>query len=166
MAKHDSTVWLRTLRARVESGQEEQATYVRAFPLALALCNAPPAPLDLIAESFEVIYLKAEKDQLRDNEWMIVEPFVPELNWLKNWDNCERIGLRLRSSLSGLDRTSLNCSQAPNWSQFRRLRQRKERTWRKRVGVEPTIRPAKDRITGFEGRESHRTLFASGNSIA
>jgi len=34
------------------------------------------------------------------------------------------------------------------------------------VGVEPTIRPAKDRITGFEGRESHRTLFASGNSIA
>ena len=38
--------------------------------------------------------------------------------------------------------------------------------WRKRVGVEPTIRPAKDRITGFEGRESHRTLFASGNSIA
>src|SRR5438309_9613943 len=39
------------------------------------------------------------------------------------------------------------------------------RAWRKRVGVEPTIRPAKDRITGFEGRESHRTLFASGNSI-
>jgi hypothetical protein len=38
--------------------------------------------------------------------------------------------------------------------------------WRKRVGVEPTIRPAKDRITGFEGRESHRTLFASENSIA
>ncbi len=28
--------------------------------------------------------------------------------------------------------------------------------------VETTIRPAKDRITGFEGRESHRTLFASG----
>src|SRR5712692_4883163 len=33
--------------------------------------------------------------------------------------------------------------------------------WRKRVGVEPTIRPAKGRIAGFEGRESHRTLFAS-----
>jgi len=33
------------------------------------------------------------------------------------------------------------------------------------VGVEPTIRPAKDRITGFEGRESHRTLFASASSI-
>ena len=33
--------------------------------------------------------------------------------------------------------------------------------WRKRVGVEPTIRTAKDRIDGFEGREDHRTLFAS-----
>jgi len=35
------------------------------------------------------------------------------------------------------------------------------RSWRKRVGVEPTIRSAKDRIDGFEGREDHRTLFAS-----
>jgi hypothetical protein len=30
------------------------------------------------------------------------------------------------------------------------------------VGVEPTTRPAKERVTGFEGREDHRTLFASG----
>src|SRR5215472_16913327 len=34
-------------------------------------------------------------------------------------------------------------------------------SWRKRVGVEPTIRPAKDRIAGFEGRGDHRTPFAS-----
>jgi hypothetical protein len=37
--------------------------------------------------------------------------------------------------------------------------------WRKRVGVEPTIRPAKGRIAGFEGREDHRTPFASVESI-
>jgi hypothetical protein len=29
------------------------------------------------------------------------------------------------------------------------------------VGVEPTIRSAKGRISGFEGRDSHRTIFAS-----
>jgi len=40
-----------------------------------------------------------------------------------------------------------------------------EHNWRKRVGVEPTIRPAKDRIAGFEDRESHRTPFASAESI-
>src|SRR6266436_5535653 len=73
--------------------------------------------------------------------------------------------LRPRSSLSASGKTSLNWSQAPNWSQLPLLRPRKERTWRKRVGVEPTIRPAKDRIAGFEGRERHRTLFASANSI-
>ena len=33
------------------------------------------------------------------------------------------------------------------------------------MGVEPTIRPAKDRIAGFEGREDHRTPFASVESI-
>jgi hypothetical protein len=33
--------------------------------------------------------------------------------------------------------------------------------WRKRVGVEPTIHPAKGRIAGFEDREDHRTPFTS-----
>ena len=37
--------------------------------------------------------------------------------------------------------------------------------WRRRVGVEPTIHPAKGRIAGFEGREDHRTPFASGAII-
>src|SRR5690348_9824942 len=37
--------------------------------------------------------------------------------------------------------------------------------WRKRVGVEPTIRLAKSRIAGFEGRDSHRTIFASAQII-
>src|SRR5690242_21157851 len=36
--------------------------------------------------------------------------------------------------------------------------------WRKRVGVEPTIRPAKGRIAGFEGREDHRTPCASDST--
>src|SRR6266478_6026019 len=45
------------------------------------------------------------------------------------------------------------------------LRLRKKRTWRKRVGVEPTTRLAKSRIAGFEGREDHRIPFASAKSI-
>ena len=38
--------------------------------------------------------------------------------------------------------------------------------WRKRVGVEPTILAAKDRIHGFEGHEGHRTPFASESDHA
>lgn len=34
------------------------------------------------------------------------------------------------------------------------------------MGVEPTIRPAKGRIAGFEDRGDHRTPFASEESIA
>ena len=72
----------------------------------------------------------------------------------------------LRSSLRESGGTLLNWSQTPNWSQLQQLRPREERTWRKRVGVEPTIPSAKDGIAGFEGRGSHRTPFASGESIA
>ncbi len=32
------------------------------------------------------------------------------------------------------------------------------------MGVEPTTLAAKDRIAGFEGREDHRTLFASAGN--
>jgi hypothetical protein len=39
------------------------------------------------------------------------------------------------------------------------------RGWRRHVGVEPTIRPAKGRIAGFEDRGDHRTPFASSASI-
>jgi len=42
---------------------------------------------------------------------------------------------------------------------------RVNKLWRRRVGVEPTIRSAKGRIGGFEGRDSHRTIFASSWSI-
>jgi hypothetical protein len=98
IAKYDSTVWLTTLRYLQKNGQHEEATYVRTFLLALGLCNAPPAPLDLISESFELIHAKAEKQQLGDNEWMILQPLVPELSWWKNWDKCERMRRALVSA--------------------------------------------------------------------
>ena len=38
--------------------------------------------------------------------------------------------------------------------------------WRKRVESNPPFDPRRTDFTGFEGRETHRTLFASGDSIA
>jgi hypothetical protein len=40
-----------------------------------------------------------------------------------------------------------------------------KKMWRKRVGVEPTIQPAKDRIGSFEDCEDHRTPCASAAMI-
>jgi len=95
---NDSTVWLRTLHALRESYPEDEANYISAFLLALALQNAPPAPLDLVSESFERVHHLAEKELLRDDAWFILQPLVPELSWGKNWDKCERMRRALMSA--------------------------------------------------------------------
>jgi hypothetical protein len=59
--------------------------------LALGLNNSPPSPVDLVSESFERVHEAARTDRLSDSAWVIVEPFVPELSWLSNWDKCERL---------------------------------------------------------------------------
>ncbi|PYX95569.1 MAG: hypothetical protein DMG71_08780 [Acidobacteria bacterium] len=61
------------------------------FLLALALNDAPPAPLELVAESFEYVHQAAWDQRLSDSAWIVVEPFVPELSWISNWDKCERL---------------------------------------------------------------------------
>jgi GTPase-associated protein 1 len=98
VAKNDSTVWLRTFHALQESRRNDEADYVCTFLLGLALCNAPPAPLDLVSESFERVHLLAEKEQLREDAWFILQPLVPELRWGKNWDWCERMRRALMSA--------------------------------------------------------------------
>jgi hypothetical protein len=98
IAQNDSVVWIRTFRALRESQQEDEANYICAFLLALALCNAPPAPLDLISESFERVHRLAQTGQLRDEAWVVLQPLVPELNWRKNWDRCERMRRALVSA--------------------------------------------------------------------
>jgi len=91
VAQDDTKVWLHTLHALCENHRKDDADYVAAFLFALALCNAPPAPLDLVSESFERVHWLAGKQQLKDNAWSVLEPFVPELSWGKNWDRCERM---------------------------------------------------------------------------
>ena len=58
-------------------------------------------------------------------------------------------------------RTAVAEDRTPIGASFKRLSPLKQRRWRKRVRVELTTRLAKSRIAGFEGREGHRTPFAS-----
>jgi hypothetical protein len=99
-AQDDTKIWLHTLHALCENHRKDDADYVAAFLFALALCNAPPAPLDLLSESFERVHRLAEKQQLRDDAWSILEPFVPELSWGKNWDRCERMKRALMAAFT------------------------------------------------------------------
>ena len=91
ISKHDSSVWRRAYDDVRESGREEDATYLQTFLLGLALQNAQPAPLDLVAECFEAVHRKVSWQQLSYNTWLILEPLLPELSWRKNWDKCERM---------------------------------------------------------------------------
>jgi hypothetical protein len=88
----------------------------------------------------------------------------------KDYKVADETSLRIRSSLVPTEHLETRTGSNPAIAAFCHLvffhfLQTKE-IWRKRVGVEPTIRPAKDRIAGFEGREGHRTNFASGMSIS
>jgi hypothetical protein len=100
IARTDSTAWLRALVAMRHTNRREDENYLAALVLALALCNAPPKPLDLVAESFERVHWLAEKELLRDDAWSIVQPLVPELSWWKNWDKCERLRRALISAFA------------------------------------------------------------------
>jgi hypothetical protein len=90
ISHHDSTVWLRTFRS-LPNRKDGAKNYVGALLLALAFANAPPTPLELVGESFELVHEAARKESLGDRAWVIIEPLVPELSWLSNWDKCERL---------------------------------------------------------------------------
>ncbi len=91
ISKLNSSVWLSTFRSLQNSDDDAEKSYIGTFLLALAFCNAPPSPLDCISEVFELIHETARRDQLSDSAWIIIEPLVPELSWLSNWDKCERL---------------------------------------------------------------------------
>jgi hypothetical protein len=111
VSERDSEVWLRTFREVQGTATVAEKDYLASFLLTLAFCNAPPAPLDLVAESYQRVHQAAWEDRLSDEAWSIAEPFVPELSWLKNWDKCERLNrgliaafIRHRWPSSGLRR--------------------------------------------------------------
>jgi hypothetical protein len=91
ISNRNSEVWLRTFHGVQETGTDAEKDYLASFLLALAFCNAPPAPLDLIAEAYQRVHKAAWEERLSDEAWSIVERFVPELAWWKNWDWCERL---------------------------------------------------------------------------
>lgn len=97
LSHYNSAVWLTTFRG-LPNRKEGEKNYVGALLLALAFANAPPTPLELIGDSFELIHEAARRESLSDSAWVIVEPFVPELSWLSNWDKCERLRRALISA--------------------------------------------------------------------
>lgn len=90
ISQHDTGVWVRTFR-NLRAGDEDARIFLAAFLLGLGLNNATSSPLELIGLSFEYVHRTAWDDHLPQNDWSVVEPFVPQLSWRSNWDKCERL---------------------------------------------------------------------------
>jgi len=89
--QYDSTVWLRTFRDLATNGNQTEANYFAAMILALGFQNAPPEALNLVEECFERVHQVAWNDALPDETWLILDPIVPHLWWIHDWDKCERL---------------------------------------------------------------------------
>lgn len=87
----DSSIWLSTFRNLAMHGNPGEANYFAALLLALGFQNAPPDALSLVEECFERVHQVAWDDALPDDAWVILDPFVPHLMWLHDWDKCERL---------------------------------------------------------------------------
>jgi hypothetical protein len=87
----DSTVWLRTFDNLVKQGNQREANYFAALLLALGLQDAPPDALFLVEECFERVHQIAWDDTMPDDAWVILDPIVPHIWWILDWDRCERL---------------------------------------------------------------------------
>lgn len=84
-------VWLRTFRNLLNEGQQKESNYFAALLLALGFQNAPPEPLILVAECFERLHKITWDDAMPDDTWIVLDPVVPHLSWLHDWDKSERL---------------------------------------------------------------------------
>jgi hypothetical protein len=84
-------VWLNALLELQKQGNEREQIYISALLLGLGLQNAPPGGLSLVQLTFDRIHQIAWDDRISDDTWLVLEPLVPHLFWLHDWDKCERL---------------------------------------------------------------------------
>jgi hypothetical protein len=84
-------IWLREYEELRKQANYNEVNYLAALLLALGLQNAPPIPIKLIGLCFQHIYQLAWDDKIPDSNWIILDPIVPHLLWLHDWDKCERL---------------------------------------------------------------------------
>jgi hypothetical protein len=87
----DSTIWLRAYRELVSLGNSMEASYFATLLVALGFQNAPPNALALVEECYDKVHQLEWDDALPDETWLILDPLVPHLWWLHDWDKSERL---------------------------------------------------------------------------
>jgi hypothetical protein len=86
-----SEVWLEIYEKLREQADFGEVNYLATLLLALGLQNSSPMPVKVIALCFEHIHRLTWDDKMPDANWIILDPIVPHLVWLHDWDKCERL---------------------------------------------------------------------------
>jgi hypothetical protein len=94
--RRDTSMWNRALLEALERKDDPKALRFITFMLALGLSNAPPSPLDLIGNCFEIVHQAEAKERLPIEAWRYLEPLVPYA--LVYWDKCDRMRRGLAAS--------------------------------------------------------------------
>lgn len=90
--RHSSTeLWINAYQNLVSRGDDREADYIAALLLAFGLQGSPPNALSLVELAFDRIHQIAWDDKIPDETWLILDPLVPHLFWLNDWDKCERL---------------------------------------------------------------------------
>ena len=84
-------IWLREYEERRKQANYSEVNYLAALLLALGLQNVEPIPIKVIGLCFEHVYQLAWDDKMPDSNWIILDPVVPHLYWVHDWDKCERL---------------------------------------------------------------------------
>jgi hypothetical protein len=70
---------------------ERDREYFAAFLLARALGNSSKSPGELIALSFDEIYVHAKRSRLSPEAWALIDVRLPTALWWAGWDRCKRL---------------------------------------------------------------------------
>jgi len=89
--KFGTDIWLRTYQELREQSKRKELNYLATLLLALGLQNAPPVAVKVTALCFEHIHQLSWDDKMPDANWIILDPIVPHLAWIHDWDKCERL---------------------------------------------------------------------------
>lgn len=86
-----SEIWLQTYEELLAQENQDEANYIAVLLLALAFLNASPEPVKIVGRCFEHIHQLAWNEKMPDSTWIILDPIVPHLMWIQDWDKCERL---------------------------------------------------------------------------
>jgi len=91
MREFPTDIWIDAFVELQRQGNERELNYISALLLALGLQNAPPGGMSLVQLTFDRIHQMLWDEKLSDDTWLILEPLVPHLFWMHEWDKCERL---------------------------------------------------------------------------